>query len=114
VTVCDTVHWNSYSVSLLLVSTARLPNNAHPHIDPWIAGGLYSVTAPVAAHLGARGRLEELGGVGVAELPIAADVSHVVAAELVDERGIDDEVGFQVDAQGWRYLFSTTFCNSHG
>jgi hypothetical protein len=39
----------------------------------------------------ARGRLKELGG--VAELPIAADVSHVVATELVDERDIEDEVG---------------------
>jgi hypothetical protein len=34
-----------------------------------------------------------LGGVAVAEFPIAADVSHVVAAELVDESDIEDVVG---------------------
>ena len=32
------------------------------------------------------------------ELPIAADVSHVVAAELVVERDIEDEVGLATEA----------------
>ena len=34
---------------------------------------------------------------GVPELPVEADVDHVVAAELVDECNIDDEVGIASD-----------------
>ena len=31
------------------------------------------------------------------ELPVEADIDHVVAAELVDEGNIDDEVGIASD-----------------
>ena len=52
---------------------------------------------PVATHLGQRCRFEELVWLGVPELPFEADVDHVVAAKLVDEFNIDDEVGIASD-----------------
>ena len=55
------------------------------------------VGLPVAMHLGPRCRLEELVWLGMPELPVAADVDHVVAAKLVDECNIDDEVGIASD-----------------
>ena len=55
------------------------------------------VGLPVATHLGPRCRLEELVWLGVPELPVEADVDHVVASKLVDECNIDDEVGIASD-----------------
>ena len=55
------------------------------------------VGLPVAMHLCPGCRLEELVWLGVTELPVEADVDHVVAAKLVDECDIDDEVGIASD-----------------
>jgi len=52
----------------------------------------------IPAHLGARGGLERPGWVCVAELPVAADVSHVVAAEFVVDSDITDEVAMAAEA----------------
>ena len=40
------------------------------------------VGLPVATHLGPRCRLEELVWLGMPELPVEADVDHVVASKL--------------------------------
>ena len=55
------------------------------------------VGLPVAVHLGARCGLEELVGLGMPERPVEADIGHVIAAELVDEGNINDEVGVSAD-----------------
>ena len=55
------------------------------------------VSLPVAVHLGARCGLEELVGLGMPESSVEADVGHVIAAKLVDEGDIDDEVGVTAD-----------------
>ena len=54
------------------------------------------VGLPVATHLCRRRRLEELVGLGIPERPVEADIGHVIAAELVDEGNINDEVGVSV------------------
>jgi hypothetical protein len=59
--------------------------------------GPRGVGLPVATHLGPRCRLEELVWLGVPELPVEADVDHVVATKLVDECNIYDEVGVASD-----------------
>ena len=55
------------------------------------------VSLPVTPHLSPGGRLEERVWLGVPELPVEADVDHVVATELVGECNIDDEVGVASD-----------------
>ena len=55
------------------------------------------VSFPVAVHLGAPCGLEELVGLGMPESSVEADVGHVIAAELVDEGNINDEVGVSAD-----------------
>ena len=55
------------------------------------------VGLPVTSHLSPRGRLEKRVWLGVPELPVEADVDHVVATELVGECNIDDEVGVASD-----------------
>ena len=55
------------------------------------------VGLPVAVHLGARCGLEELVGLGMPESSVAADIGHVIAAKLVNEGDIDDEVGVTAD-----------------
>ena len=52
------------------------------------------VGLPVAVHLGPRCGIFVLC---VPERPVAADIGHVVAAELVDEGNINDEVGVSAD-----------------
>ena len=52
------------------------------------------VGLPVAVHLGPRCGIVVLC---VPERPVAADIGHVVAAELVDEGNINDEVGVSAD-----------------
>ena len=51
------------------------------------------VGLPVAVHLGARGGLEELVGLGIPESSVEAYIGHVIAAKLVNEGNINDEVG---------------------
>ena len=46
----------------------------------------------VPCHLGARSGLEELVDIVVAELPVAANVPAVVAAELVGAGNVDDQM----------------------
>ena len=55
------------------------------------------VGLPVAVHLGARCGLEELVGLGMPESSVATDIGHVIAAKLVNEGDIDDEVGVTAD-----------------
>ena len=55
------------------------------------------VGLPVAVHLGARCGLEELVGLGVPESSVETDIGHVIAAKLVNEGDIDDEVGVTAD-----------------
>ena len=55
------------------------------------------VGLPVAVHLGTRCGLEELVGLGMPERSVEADIGHVIAAELVDEGNINDEVGVSAD-----------------
>ena len=55
------------------------------------------VGLPVATHLCRRRRLEELVGLGIPERPVEADIGHVIAAELVNEGNINDEVGVSAD-----------------
>ena len=55
------------------------------------------VGLPVAVHLGARCSLEELVGLGMPESSVEADIGHVIAAELVDEGNINDQVGVSAD-----------------
>ena len=55
------------------------------------------VGLPVAVHLGARCSLEELVGLGMPESSVEADIGHVIAAELVNEGNINDEVGVSAD-----------------
>ena len=43
--------------------------------------------------------LEERVWLGVPELPVEADVDHVVAVKLVDECDIDDDVGIASDVE---------------
>ena len=51
------------------------------------------VGLPVALHLGARCGLEELVGLGMPESTVETDIGHVIAAKLVNEGNINDEVG---------------------
>ena len=55
------------------------------------------VGLPVAVHFGARGGLEELVGLGIPESSVETDIGHVIAAKLVNEGDIDDEVGVTAD-----------------
>ena len=55
------------------------------------------VGLPVAVHLGARGGLEELVGLGMPESSVETDIGHVIAAKLVNEGYINDEVGVSAD-----------------
>ena len=55
------------------------------------------VGLPVAVHLGARCGLEELVGLGIPERPVKTDIGHVIAAKLVNEGYINDEVGVSAD-----------------
>ena len=55
------------------------------------------VGLPVAVHLGARGGLEELVGLGIPESSVETDIGHVIAAKLVNEGDINDEVGVSAD-----------------
>ena len=50
------------------------------------------VALAIPINLGARSGLEELCRVGRAQRPVAGDISHVVAPELVVERNVNDEV----------------------
>ena len=74
------------------------PGSAHYARQEGVGNtGLRGLGLPVATHLGPRCRLEELVWLGVPELPIEADINHVVADKLVDECNIDDEVGITSD-----------------
>ena len=55
------------------------------------------VGLPVAVHLGARCGLEELVGLGMPESSVQTDIGHVIAAKLVNEGDINDEVGVTAD-----------------
>ena len=50
------------------------------------------VALAIPINLGARSGLEELRRVGRAQRPVAGDISHVIAPELVVERNVNDEV----------------------
>ena len=48
------------------------------------------ISLAIQCHLGARRGLEELVDIGVAQLPVAAHVPELVAAELVGAVDVDD------------------------
>jgi len=74
------------------------PGSAHYARQEGVGNtGPRGVGLTVAMHLGPRCRLEELVWLGVPELPVEADVDHVVATKLVDECNIYDEVGVASD-----------------
>ena len=59
------------------------------------------VALAIPSNLGARSGLEEPRWVGRAQRPVAGDISHVIAPELVVERNVNDEVAVppNVDVQ---------------
>ena len=58
----------------------------------------FALAIPI--NLGARSGLEELRRVGRAQRPVAGDISHVIAPELVVERNVNDEVAVPPKKEG--------------
>jgi hypothetical protein len=69
------------------------PRGRHDTRQKGVCGALpVGIRLAIRCHLGARSGLEELVDIGVAQLPVAANVPAVVAAELVGAGNVDDQM----------------------
>jgi hypothetical protein len=69
------------------------PRCRHDTRQKGVCGALpVSIRRAIPCHLGARSGLEELVDIVVAQLPVAANVPEVVAAELVGAGNVDDHI----------------------
>jgi len=69
------------------------PRGQHDTRQKGVCGALpVGIRLAIPGHLGARRGLEELVDIVVAQLPVAANVPAVVAAELVGAGNVDDQM----------------------
>ena len=69
------------------------PRGRHDTRQKGVCGALpVGIRLAIPGHLGARSGLEELVDIVVAQLPVAANVPAVVAAELVGAGNVDDQM----------------------